>query len=496
MKKKLLLTALVILITSLAFGQIIVPKVNKSFVISKDDRQLKGLEQNDYQRNLGFLLLGQKSFTQNLSMKSASVKQKLDSTVERSWKVNDWVKSTKDEYTYDANGKWTVGVYYNWNDTTKVWVRDTKDEYTYNANGKWATDVNSKWNKTSSQWVNNTKEEFTYDANGYFTQILISDWNATTSQWVKASKEEFTYNASGYYTQILISDWDVTTSQWVASMKYVYTYDANGKNTLMLASSWDTVTSQWVNFMKYEFTYNASGKMTIGLYSIWMDNTSQWTPFMKNEYTYDANGRTATDTRSDLDFPTMQLVLNSKYEFTYDSNGNMIQDLVSKWNVTTNLWVFYSKDVSTYNLSYNFSDLIFPSGFSMAAISFLNSTTDASNMPVEDIEYLRDNTNSVWNNNTKTNYYFSVNTGTGINELKADEQNKLIVYPNPVSDGFRLNTSEKNVRISIYDLSGSLLLTKQISGDEYIDINTLPQGMYMVRATTEKGSVTKKIVKK
>lgn len=495
MKKKLLLTALVVLVTSLAFGQIIIPKVNKAFVTSKANMQLKGLEQNDYQRNLGFSILGQKAFTQTLNMKAASAKQKLDSTVERSWKVNvnDWVKSSKDEYTYDANGKWIVGLYHKWNDTTKVWVRDTKDEYTYNANGKWETNINSDWDSISNAWVKSSRQVFTYDGSGYNTQILVYEWKTSPDVWIESLKYDFTY-VNGNCSLFVISKWNVDTNKWDPEMKYEYTYDSNGHNTQFIAYSMNKDMGDWVTAMKFDFTYNDSGKMTTAIYS--MPYASEWITYMKYELTYDANGRLGTEIFSQWDFISNQLVFNSKYEYGYDTNGNNTTYLTSKWNVTASNWDLYSNETSTYNTSYNFSDLIFPSGYSMVSIAYLPSAGDIHNMPVEDIEYLRDNTNSVWNNNTKTNYYFSANIGTGINELKVDELNEFIVYPNPVSDGFRLNTSEKNVRISIYDLSGSLLLTKQISGNEYINISTLPQGMYMVRATTEKGIVTKKIVKK
>lgn len=491
MKKKLLLTALVVLVTSLAFGQIIIPKVNKAFVTSKANIQLKGLEQNDYQRNLGLSLLGQKAFTQTLNMKAASDKQKLDSTVEWGWKVGDWVKSTKDEYTYDAAGKWIVGIYSNWNDTTKVWVRDTKDEYTYNANGKWETNINSDWDVDHNDWVKSSKQVFTYDGSGYNTQILVYEWKGTPGGWVENMKYDFTY-VNGNCSLLVVSNWNV--DRWDPEMKYEYTYDSNGRCTQFIVYNVERGTGNWVAVIKFDFTYNDSGKMITVVNTMLFD--SQWITYMKYDLTYDTNGRLGTETLSQWDFVSDQLLLKSKYEYGYDTNGNNKTYLTSEWNASANNWDLYSNETSTYNTSYNFSDLIFPSGYSMFFITYLPSAGDIHNMPVEDIETLWDKATSVWNNSTKTHYYFSVNIGTGINETKASESDEFIVYPNPVSDGFRLNTSEKNVRISIYDLSGSLLLTKQISGDEYIDISTLPQGMYMVRATTENGLVTKKIVKK
>ena len=82
---------------------------------------------------------------------------------------------------------------------------------------------------------------------------------------------------------------------------------------------------------------------------------------------------------------------------------------------------------------------------------------------------------------------------TGINEQTTD---KLIIYPNPASNEFYLNLSEKNAQVSIYDLNGGLYLTKQVSGNEYINVSKLPQGVYMVKITTEKRTMITKLIKK
>ncbi|WP_321436493.1 T9SS type A sorting domain-containing protein [uncultured Bacteroides sp.] len=492
MKKKVLLTALIALVTSFAFGQIIVPKSNETFVRSKVEQQLKGLEQNDYLQKLTILFQGKGVPFQSPGLKSSSIKQKLDSTVNRSFdkSTTEWLKSSKDEYTYDTNGRWTKIAFYDWNATTKQWVGNNKDEYTYDVNGRWATDINYKWNTSTSQWVANSKTEFTYNAQGYSAQLLFYNWEATTSQWVADMKYEFTYDVNGNCTQYLISNWNVITNQWVAMIKYEFTYDT-GKCTQILVSSWDEGTNKWGVSMKYEFTYDANGKITVALNSIWFDESSMWFPYMKHEYFYDANGKLTTEILSNMDFMTFQLVPNSKDEYTYDTNGNNSQYIVSKWNTTTSQWDLYSKEISTYDLLYKLSDLIFPSGFPMMNFLYVIPTANVNNKLLEEQDYLWNNTG--WDDSSKTTYYYSELNGSGINELNADE---LIIYPNPVSDGFRLNTSEKNVQVSIYDLSGSILLTKQLSGNEYIDVSNLSKGIYLVRVTTEKGLTTKKFIKK
>lgn len=83
---------------------------------------------------------------------------------------------------------------------------------------------------------------------------------------------------------------------------------------------------------------------------------------------------------------------------------------------------------------------------------------------------------------------------TGTNELTGNEH--LILYPNPFTEGFYINAGEKLTTVSIYNPSGMQLFSIQVTGKSYIDIATLPQGLYIVKISTPDGPVEKKLVKK
>jgi len=68
----------------------------------------------------------------------------------------------------------------------------------------------------------------------------------------------------------------------------------------------------------------------------------------------------------------------------------------------------------------------------------------------------------------------------------------LSLYPNPATDGFSIQAGEKASTISIYDLSGSLVLSQQIIGKSYINISSLQQGVYVVKADGLVGKLVKK----
>jgi len=70
------------------------------------------------------------------------------------------------------------------------------------------------------------------------------------------------------------------------------------------------------------------------------------------------------------------------------------------------------------------------------------------------------------------------------------------VYPNPVTDGFRIKGIEGISLLQLTDVNGKMLLTKQVTGNETITVNNLPQGMYIIKIITSEGMTERKLVKK
>ncbi|MDR3706128.1 MAG: T9SS type A sorting domain-containing protein, partial [Paludibacteraceae bacterium] len=82
---------------------------------------------------------------------------------------------------------------------------------------------------------------------------------------------------------------------------------------------------------------------------------------------------------------------------------------------------------------------------------------------------------------------------TGINTVKAE---KVTLYPNPVTDAFQISGVNGKAIITVLDINGKTLFTKEVTDNEYISASILPQGVYLVKITTDKGTVEQKIVKK
>lgn len=92
-------------------------------------------------------------------------------------------------------------------------------------------------------------------------------------------------------------------------------------------------------------------------------------------------------------------------------------------------------------------------------------------------------------------YYMKVAyTSLGVEDI---ELSKFVMYPNPVSDQLRIaSTSQASIeKIEVFNILG-VMVKSSTSNFEKVDMHNLSQGTYLVKVTTDKGSLTKLIVKK
>ena len=141
-----------------------------------------------------------------------------------------------------------------------------------------------------------------------------------------------------------------------------------------------------------------------------------------------------------------------------------------------------------------------------AAITYNNTykTTDANGLAVftnvlysSSITYsitakgFKDNlvTFDVMNDVTKT-VVLSTNTSA------IEVEKSISVYPNPVSDFFVIENLEDGSQIAVYDLQGTCIGERVSVGSSFtFDMSPLPSGIYLVRISTDKMNLIKKITK-
>ena len=84
------------------------------------------------------------------------------------------------------------------------------------------------------------------------------------------------------------------------------------------------------------------------------------------------------------------------------------------------------------------------------------------------------------------------NGGFGVDD---DFATNLILYPNPVKDILHVRCDNIQ-QYDIFSVEGKLIKSSQTNNNENgIDCSDLGSGIYMVRITTNKGVVTRKIIK-
>lgn len=82
---------------------------------------------------------------------------------------------------------------------------------------------------------------------------------------------------------------------------------------------------------------------------------------------------------------------------------------------------------------------------------------------------------------------------TDINNSITNPSVKL--YPNPTSESFYISGFEGLATLKLIDISGKVILTKQVSSEDKISISTLPKGIYIVELITKKKVIKMKLVK-
>jgi hypothetical protein len=86
--------------------------------------------------------------------------------------------------------------------------------------------------------------------------------------------------------------------------------------------------------------------------------------------------------------------------------------------------------------------------------------------------------------------------GTAIVQPEVIPEISFKIYPNPVSDGFFISGIHETATLRLINLSGNVILSKQVSDGEYVPVSSLAAGIYIVRLQTGNGTMEKKLIKR
>lgn len=103
---------------------------------------------------------------------------------------------------------------------------------------------------------------------------------------------------------------------------------------------------------------------------------------------------------------------------------------------------------------------------------------------------------------TQQNYTFSLSENrtltavfalsTPVTELKSDN---LKVYPNPVHDVLHVEGIDMETSLSIFNVTGTMVVNRLVTGNEPIDVSFLKSGVYLFIFENKTIKSTRKIIK-
>lgn len=86
-----------------------------------------------------------------------------------------------------------------------------------------------------------------------------------------------------------------------------------------------------------------------------------------------------------------------------------------------------------------------------------------------------------------------IETRNIFSEEKSAAENKILVYPNPTSGTFMVETPEKQT-LRVYDLTGRMVMSQNVTGLTKIDAGQLENGTYTLVFIAPKNSITRKLI--
>jgi hypothetical protein len=200
--------------------------------------------------------------------------------------------------------------------------------------------------------------------------------------------------------------------------------------------------------------------------------------------------------------------------YTYDSNNNLLTKLYQNWD--TNSWINFSLDTYTYDSSNNLlTELqqVWKGGWVNSIQHLMTYDENRNGISTECLAWVENRWQPSWNDALQLHYnnmqsiwsrqgcdkmtasYKKVSGTTAIvNSPITSELEAISIYPNPTTRELRIENGNTEIQqISVFDSAGIHLFNTQ---QTTIDVSHLPAGIYFVQITTEKGIVTKRVVKK
>ena len=372
-----------------------------------------------------------------------------------------WVNAEQYFYTYDGNNNMLTSFRQGWHNN--AWVNNVYNTYTYDEYNNMLTYSDQYWNSNNNSWLTSSRKTYTYDESNNMLTFLYE--HLRNNIWEIDWRDTYTYDANNNMLLFLQEEWQNNVWVKVYEGKNTYTYDENNNVLTYLCEEWRNGTLD--SSSKYTYTYDLNNNQLTELYDRGVFSGTV-------VYTYDANNNMLTELYKDWENDIQ--VYGWKGTYTYDENNNLLTQLEEEWQ--SGVWVNDRQYSWTYDVNDNCT---------------LVEATDNNYLP---IYYNNMQSNQGFNSCYKaTAIYKEYNKQTAITDVTLSD---ISVYPNPTQGELIINNEQLIIKgVEIIDMFGKTLNRhcEERSNQFSIDLSPLPAGIYMVRITTGKETVTKRVVK-
>lgn len=300
-------------------------------------------------------------------------------------------------------------------------------------------------------------------------------WLTVTDNGDNTATVSGTPDAAGDYTVTIIAAGDVTTEQ-------VYTL------TIGAMPEFTAIEDAMVNEgSAYSLTVNVSYD-GLGTVAISSDNLPTWLTLTDN------GDKTATlSGTAETGEYTINLMAS---DGTYESTASYMLTVAAVPSFTSEpVLIVNNHEVYTYNVTvaYSGDDVLSLNADAPAWLTFTdngdNTATLTGTPEISGVYAVSITAYGKYNHASQT-FTISVDPNA-INSANAGTFN---IYPNPASNWITIEGSA-NGTLTIYDLAGKALLSKEITSDsEKVNVSELQNGMYIIKVSNDQGAVSQRLV--
>jgi hypothetical protein len=426
-----------------------------------------------------------------------------------------WINVSKTENFYKEYRLDTLTLYYDWDGDSHSLVNNRKIKSVYDANNRLITKMefalmegvwnygeevhyyDENGNDTCTIGVNpydqmERKTICTYDVNGkLLTQISQIHY---FPHWVNSSKHQFTYNIYGDQTLRETFIWNRHNTKWIEKSEDITYYDIDRNDTCeMNFGAWDTVSNSWTEIFKNVSTYDSFGNRTSWANSRW--DYDHWFTPGKIDYFFDERNNEILSIWYAYD-PIIDWIYDVKYESVFDENDNKISQIGYKLNLDQ--WLYRDK---TYYYYFNKVDPIIvwnkPDDIVYGALlseiqlnassniegSFTYSPGIGTKLDIGDNQELKaDFVPDDLSNYNAVSKSVTINVVVGLETDQLQNSTVLKIYPNPVKNKLYIEYfNNQPIIFQITDITGQLVMSKQLLNSNFVDVSSLSRGLYLIR---------------